>query len=251
MILKKIHRKITKSLFGNTIHSFKKYQPYCSNKIGLEIGGPSKIFEVNCPLPFYEFAALVDGCNFSTKTVWEGTLEQGNNYLYQQNKPKGKQFICEGNNLKEVPNNAYDFLLSSHSLEHFANPLKAIEEWKRVLKKDGLLVIIVPHPTYTFDNKRQITAFEHLLNDYKNNTGEDDLTHVEEVVEMHDYTMTPDIVNKETFRLRSLDNFNNRCLHHHVFSVNLLKQIFEYFEIEFLEYDFEKPFHLIVYGKVK
>ena len=31
------------------------------------------------------------------------------------------------------------------------------------------------------------------------------------------------------FRERSLRNFENRCLHHHVFDRNVLKKIFSYF----------------------
>ena len=67
---------------------------------------------------------------------------------------------------------------------------------------------------------------------------------------MHDYSMTPDIIDKAFMKARSLNNFENRCLHHHVFNVELLKEIFQHFEIEFMSSDFEKPFHTIVYGKV-
>jgi len=250
MSINKLKRSLYKRIFGLELHSFKQYKKYFDNKIGLEIGGPSKIFSNTDIIPVYEIAATIDGCNFSTNTVWEGTLKEGNNYEFQQNKPKGKQFICEGNDLNKIENNQYDFVLSSHSLEHFANPLKAIAEWKRVLKNDGLMIIVLPHPKFTFDNKRAITKFSHLLEDYKKDIQENDLTHLEEVVEMHDYSMTPDIVDKDFMKARSLKNYENRCLHHHVFDVALMKEIFQHFEIELLSSDFEKPFHLIVYGRV-
>ena len=31
----------------------------------------------------------------------------------------------------------YDVLLSSHTLEHIANPLRALSEWKRIVGDDG------------------------------------------------------------------------------------------------------------------
>jgi SAM-dependent methyltransferase len=251
MFIHQLKRSLYKRIFGNELQSFKQYKKYFVNKIGLEIGGPSKIFSSAEIIPVYEIAAKIDGCNFSTNTVWEGQLQEGNNYEFQQNKPKGKQLICEGNDLSKIDNKKYDFLLSSHSLEHFANPLKAISEWKRVLKDNGLLIIVLPHPKFTFDNKRTVTKFSHLLDDYNNDIQENDLTHLEEVVEMHDYSMTPDIADKAFMKARSLKNFENRCLHHHVFDIALLKEIFQHFEIELMSSDFEKPFHLIVYGRVK
>ena len=55
----------------------------------------------------------------------------------------------------------YDFVFSSHSLEHIANPLKAISEWLRITKKDGYIIIIVPEKrAYNkTSNFKIITAF--------------------------------------------------------------------------------------------
>ena len=39
-----------------------------------------------------------------------------------------------------------------------------------------------------FDKKRPITSFEHLLDDYKNNMDEDDLTHMDEVIKLTDFS---------------------------------------------------------------
>jgi predicted SAM-dependent methyltransferase len=37
-----------------------------------------------------------------------------------------------------------DYIVSNHLLEHLIDPARAITEWKRVLKADGLLIIVVP-----------------------------------------------------------------------------------------------------------
>lgn len=50
------------------------------------------------------------------------------------------------NNLKIFKNNSVDYIYASHVLEYFDydNGLKTLREWKRVLKKRGILRISVP-----------------------------------------------------------------------------------------------------------
>jgi SAM-dependent methyltransferase len=249
MNISKSIRKVKKFFFGNELQRFKQFHAFFNQRIGLEIGGPSQIFKSSDALPIYRLATKVDGCNFSTKTVWEGELKEGKNYVYEQNKESGYQFICEGNHLIGIKDNSYDFLLSSHSLEHFANPLKAVKEWLRVLKPDGTIVLVLPHKQFTFDRNRSITSFEHLKADFDQEMSEHDLTHLDEILDLHDYSLTPEIKDRNFYYERSLKNFENRCLHHHVFSVNLLKDIFSFFKIEYLYDDFYDPYHMIIMGK--
>lgn len=46
--------------------------------------------------------------------------------------------------LATVPHDAYDFLHSSHCLEHMDDPAVALAHWVRVVKPGGYLVVIVP-----------------------------------------------------------------------------------------------------------
>ena len=73
-------------------------------------------------------------------------------YVYDKNHHPGKQYILEATELYEINSNTYDFLLSSHMLEHTANPIKALKEWKRIIKDKGYLILIVPHKDGTFDD---------------------------------------------------------------------------------------------------
>jgi len=198
------------------------------NKKGLEVGGPSLIFSTE--LPIYTVIKNLDGCNFSTNTVWEGSIKEGIFYNYYQDKI-GYQYISEASNLNRIESNKYDFILASHCLEHCANVLKTIEEWLRVIKPGGLILLILPNKDYTFDHRRSITSFEHLLEDYKNDITESDLTHLYEILELHDLKLDVPAGDINSFRQRSLLNFENRCLHHHVFDFKLLNQIFNYFKI--------------------
>lgn len=46
--------------------------------------------------------------------------------------------------LSNVPDNAYDFLFSSHCLEHVRDSFEALGNWVRVVRPNGHLVISVP-----------------------------------------------------------------------------------------------------------
>jgi SAM-dependent methyltransferase len=46
--------------------------------------------------------------------------------------------------LPEVADNTYDFIVSSHCLEHMVNPNVALQNWLRVVKPGGFLTITVP-----------------------------------------------------------------------------------------------------------
>ena len=211
-------------------------------KKGIEIGGPSALFNLKGAFPVYLYAELVDGVNFSDSTIWEGQISNGD-YYYSQNKI-GKQFIAEGFDLSFIENKQYDFILSCHSLEHIANPLKALLEWNRVVKMGGHIVLVLPDKNFTFDINRPITKFEHLLLDFKNNTNELDSTHFEEIIALHD--LTKDIIEtKEALKERVLQNELIRAVHHHVFDFSLIKQMLNHMGFEIEMQAIYAPFHLI------
>ncbi|WP_394801023.1 methyltransferase domain-containing protein [Niabella ginsengisoli] len=170
----------------------------------------------------------MDGVNFNTSTVWEGNIEAGENYQYLQGYPKGTQLIAEAADLEGIANNSYDFLLSCHSLEHVANPIKALKRWHEILKPGGSVYIIVPNKEVTFDKNRPYTTFEHLVADYKNNIDERDNTHVDEVLKLHSIADDEGVKDYEELEERMKNIFVNRCIHHHVFSLEVMKQALEY-----------------------
>jgi SAM-dependent methyltransferase len=190
------------------------YLPYVANKRGLEIGGPSEVFRRRQPLELYRNVGGLDNCDFSQSTVW---AEQQDIYTFDPEKNPGKSIFCNGSELVSVENSTYDFVLSSHNLEHFANPVKALKEWKRVIRPSGALILALPNYKQTFDHRREPTSVDHMLEDFDRNVGEDDLTHLQEILEKHDLDMDAGGCTSEQFRQRSLNNFSNRCLHHHVF----------------------------------
>jgi len=213
-------------------------------KRGLEIGGPSTFFGLKSSFPIYLFAKKIDGVNYSNETVWEGKLQQGETYNYYRDK-LGTQFIAEATKLKDIPNECYDFLLSCHSLEHVANPIKALLEWKRVIKKGAFLILVLPDKRYTFDVNRPYTSLDHLIQDYKSETDEHDTTHLEEILEYHDIQKDAGVDTVLQLKEKLKDNYSNRTAHHHVFSQDVVKKILEYCGFSVKHQQEENSLHLI------
>lgn len=70
--------------------------------------------------------------------------------------------VAQGDDLP-FKDNSVDFVISSHVIEHFFDPIKAVEEWLRVTKPGGFVYIIAPHKERTFDRDRPRTTLEELL----------------------------------------------------------------------------------------
>lgn len=217
------------------------YQSSVRGKRGLEIGGPSKLFRSR--LPLYQVIGNLDGVNFAETTVWEGAIQAGPHKYNYFRKLAGFQYITEATDLSSIASNAYDAVLSSHSLEHVANPIKALIEWRRVLNNEGVLILVLPNKDDCFDRYRQVTLFKHLLDDYNNGTAEDDLTHLEEVVAFRERQE----ISPETIRLENLDNFRTRTLHHHVFDIELMRQLLDHCNFK-VEHSCVTKYNLIALG---
>ena len=210
----------------------------------LEIGGPSKIL-----YPIYDSIGSLDGVDFSANTIWFENKNIGKDqYRYGDGKT-GHLYIHEGTDLHSIANNTYDLVLSSNNLEHIANPFKAIQEWKRVLKPEGSILLILPRKESNFDHNRPITTFQHLLNDFNNNVDETDLTHLEEILKLTDMNRAC-LSDFPHFVVRSLKNYENRCLHHHVFDKQLILQMFKHFNINTLSI-IERSDDYVALGKIE
>lgn len=199
---------------------------YFKDLTALESGGPSEPFR---NLGVYQIVKSCDNINF-TNEVWLENKPAGH-FVYHD-KILGNNFWADATNLPLFEDNSYDLLLSSDNLEHIANPLRALHEWKRLVKNNGYVFLILPRKESNFDHLRPYTEFEHILDDFKNNVTEHDMTHLDEILELHDLERDPWAKPFEWFKQRSLDNIKHRCLHHHVFNIDLIKLIFDYMNFE-------------------
>jgi SAM-dependent methyltransferase len=73
--------------------------------------------------------------------------------------------ICPAHRLP-FADSSLDFVLTSHLLEHIADPIAALVEWRRVLRPGGLLFLRVPDHRGEFDRMRTRTTLDHVVQDY-------------------------------------------------------------------------------------
>jgi len=87
--------------------------------VGIDVGAGRE------PVAWWQFPELGE-CSITRVDTWD--LKQG-----------------DAHTLTGVQTQSYDFLFASHILEHLESPDLALENWVRVVKRGGTLLIAVPH----------------------------------------------------------------------------------------------------------
>jgi SAM-dependent methyltransferase len=228
------------------LEAFDALKTRFAEKTAIEVGGPSGVFKRGGLFPVYPVLKRLDNCNFGATTVWEGSISSGETFRYDKSRDPGYQYVMEASDLSVIPSDQYDCFLSSHALEHIANPLHALSEWVRVTKIGGTIVLVIPHKLATFDHSRPVTTLDHLIEDWKNSTSENDLTHLPEILELHDLSMDPEAGDIIEFEKRSRKNFENRCLHHHVFDTQLAIDMINYIGLQIHHVECKLPHHIFI-----
>lgn len=239
--------KLASALLRGRVSCYTLIRESLMGKSGLEIGGPSSVFGAwYQPLPIYASVGSLSNCVFSSSTIW---ASHSNNYVYHPHRKPGKTIVCEGSDLSSIPDDSYDFLLSSHNLEHFANPIKALKEWERVVRPSGYLVLVLPHFAKMFDHRRAPTDVSHMFEDFEQNTQEDDLSHLPEILQLHDLNMDSAAGTFDQFHERSLRNSVNRCLHHHVFDEHNSRELLQRLGMNVITVEVVQPFHIFLFAQ--
>lgn len=239
-------KHIVSRLLGRQVRFQRPFVLAVENRAGLEIGGPSGAFSDEGMLPLYRHIRSLDNCVYAVETIWEGKRAMGPTFSFHPRKPKGFNFICEATNLHLIGDGVYEFILSSHCLEHTANPLQVLKECMRVAKAEAAIIVVLPHYHYTFDHRRRPTPLIHMVEDYEGGRGEDDSTHLKEVLELHDLSRDAPAGSPEQFRDRSMRNIENRCLHHHVFDEHNSCQLLSAAGLNVAAMEFVKPYHIVM-----
>lgn len=180
-----------------------------SNKKVLEIGGPSELLNFlynsvdSIEMLNHEDSMKVHHVsNFPTKTVGKFFGDATDVEAFTSNNLFGK----------------FDVVITSHTLEHIANPIATLKLWKQCLVKGGTIINIVPNKNFCWDVVRDYTSNQHLLDDYLNNTPESDMTH------LHESSCMP----RSNYYEEVGPINQTRIIHHHVFSEDSMKFIHEY-----------------------
>lgn len=88
--------------------------------------------------------------------------EQGGLWQDKNCEPATVNIVAFGDDLP-FKDNTLDYVLTSHVIEHFFDPVKALREWHRIIKPGGYIFIIAPHKDRTFDKPREVTPVAELL----------------------------------------------------------------------------------------
>jgi predicted SAM-dependent methyltransferase len=143
----------------NCLRMKQKLEPYFKDKKGICIGGALR----------WKFQNYLET---ASETINVNVVTQGNQTDY----------VADASNLYFADSNDYDFVCSSHVLEHVTNPIKAITEWKRVIKNSGIIYCAVPDKRFTFDHNRKSTSLMHIKNDFYTNVTPWDQSHIHEAL---------------------------------------------------------------------
>ena len=90
---------------------------------------------------------------------------------------------------------------------------------------------------------------EHLIDDFKAGITEDYLTHLPEILALHDLVRDPEAGTFTAFKARSMRNLENRCLHHHVFNVQLAVDIVKHVGMKILSVEEVNPNHMLLLAR--
>lgn len=208
----------------------------------LEIGGPTSLFGGG-PLSLYSHLDSVDGLNLNEENYFQ---QVGEHFSYQD-VILGDQYLGDllASQDLSAMEGAYDALILSHVIEHFANPIKALANARALLSDEGLVLAILPDRARCFDRNRPLTTMEHIRRDFDQDVSEDDPTHVEEQLALHDWALG----GIADFKNLALRNGQTRVVHHHTFDLSLTKQLFS--EVGFSDVSVFKasPFHIVYLGR--
>jgi len=111
-----------------------------------------------------EIGAGVAGA-FNLKGRCRNVDMPGSPFAASQRKEWGRAAVVDlGAYADQLPllDSSVEYVLTSHVLEHLWAPIRALREWYRVLKPQGLIFAVVPHPERTFDKGRPLTTLTEL-----------------------------------------------------------------------------------------
>jgi SAM-dependent methyltransferase len=128
----------------------------------------------------------------------------------------------------------YDFVIMNHVIEHVANPLAVFLELFNVVKTGGVIIISDPDKEFTFDNARELTSFEHLLEEFKSGVSYVEDDHYLDFIQH----TAPEIYNSGDKKLLSsaLKSARDRREHAHVWNsesfIEFLQESIKYLELD-------------------
>jgi SAM-dependent methyltransferase len=209
------------------------------------VGGQSGVFGSAGLLPLYDALSQVDCVQWAANTTWH-KLDPRQGFA-PDGRRLGELHIADDVELPKLEDGSYDIVFSSHVIEHIANPLRALAAWRRVTVADGLILVIAPHMEGTFDHRRPLTTVEHMVGDFDAGTAEDDLTHLDETLGLHDRSRDV-VADLDRWQADRRANSTTRLLHHHTFTTLTLGALLRRSGAEILGAETRLPHEIFIIG---
>ena len=74
--------------------------------------------------------------------------------------------VDDAQSLATFADDACDFIVAHHVLEHLEDPIEALTNFSRVTRRGGTIFLTLPDARHSFDYLRERTTVEHLLRDH-------------------------------------------------------------------------------------
>jgi len=71
--------------------------------------------------------------------------------------------LNDGYHATNLPKGKYDYIFSSHCLEHIQNYLETLLYWRGFLKENGVLFLYLPHPDMEYWHPRNCKKHRHIF----------------------------------------------------------------------------------------
>jgi SAM-dependent methyltransferase len=78
--------------------------------------------------------------------------------------------VDDAEKLSKFKPGSLDFIIANHFLEHCLDPIGTLINMTKKLRSGGVLFFAIPDKRYTFDKDRDITPYEHLLEEHSDKT---------------------------------------------------------------------------------
>jgi hypothetical protein len=88
-----------------------------------------------------------------------------------------------------------------------------------------------------------------MREDFERGTGEDDLTHLEETLALHDRSRDVELGEEGDFERMRRENSSHRLLHHHVFTTRSLLVLLDAAGLQLLAAEVRYPHDIYVLGR--
>ena len=102
----------------------------------LDVDGCKNIVEIGCNAGY-----MIDELKHRSRHVYGVDIDK--NVVYQAKLRNHDVFVCDAENMA-IPDGFFDAVVSVHVIEHIVDIAQAIREFARILKPDGLMILIYP-----------------------------------------------------------------------------------------------------------